>query len=83
MQNSLDQFYTKEAIAKLCWNHLIDTISFSIDKNIENLFFLEPSAGKGAFYNLMPEHRRIGMDLEPKCDGVKLQDFLKNRKNRV
>ena len=28
----------------------------------------------------MPEHRRIGMDLEPKCDGVKLQDFLKTLK---
>ena len=76
MQNSLDQFYTKETIAKLCWNHLIDTI-YSLDKSINDLFFLEPSAGKGAFYSLMPEHRRIGMDLEPKCDGVKLQDFLK------
>ena len=74
MQNSLDQFYTKEIIAKLCWNHLIETIS-SLDKSINDLFFLEPSAGKGAFYNLMPEHRRIGMDLEPKCAGVKLQDF--------
>jgi hypothetical protein len=76
MQNSLDQFYTKETIAKLCWNHLIDII-YSLDKSINDLFFLEPSAGKGAFYSLMPEHRRIGMDLEPKCDGVKLQDFLK------
>ena len=79
MQNSLDQFYTKEIIAKLCWNHLIETIS-SLDKSINDLFFLEPSAGKGAFYSLMPEHRRIGMDLEPKCDGVKLQDFLKTVK---
>ncbi|MCY4571058.1 MAG: hypothetical protein OXD49_22425 [Candidatus Poribacteria bacterium] len=79
MQNSLDQFYTKEIIAKLCWNHLIETIS-SLDKSINDLFFLEPSAGKGAFYSLMPEHRRIGMDLEPKCDGVNLQDFLKTVK---
>ena len=79
MQNSLDQFYTKETIAKLCWNHLIDTVS-SLDKSINDLFFLEPSAGKGAFYSLMPEHRRIGMDLEPKCDGVKSQDFLKTVK---
>ncbi len=76
MKNSLDQFYTKETIAKLCWNHLIETIPGSIKKNINDLFFLEPSAGKGAFYKLMPEQRRIGMDLEPKCAGVKLQDFL-------
>ena len=77
MKNYLDQFYTKETIAKLCWSHLIETIPSSIEKNIKDLFFLEPSAGKGAFYKLMPEQRRIGMDLEPKCDGVKLQDFLK------
>ena len=79
MQNSLDQFYTKETIAKLCWNHLID-ITPSLNKNIKDLFFLEPSAGKGAFYKLMPEQRRIGMDLEPKCDSVKSQNFLKTLK---
>ena len=77
MKNSLDQFYTKEAIAKLCWNHLIETIPNNIEKNINDLFFLEPSAGTGAFYKLMPEHKRIGMDIEPKCDGVRFQDFLK------
>ena len=80
MLNSLDQFYTKETIAKLCWDHLVDTMSSGINKNINKLFFFEPSAGKGAFYKLMPEQRRIGMDLEPKCDGVKLQDFLKTLK---
>ena len=77
MKNSLDQFYTKETVAKLCWNHLIETLPSSIEKNTNDLFFLEPSAGKGAFYKLMPEQRRIGMDLEPKYDGVKSQDFLK------
>lgn len=79
MKNSLDQFYTKHTIAKVCWDHLIDTIS-SIDININDLFFLEPSAGKGAFYKLMPKHRRIGMDIEPKCDGVRSQDFLRTAK---
>ncbi len=79
MLNPLDQFYTKETIAKLCWDHLVSTIS-RIEKNINELFFLEPSAGKGAFYKLMPEQRRIGMDLEPKCEGVKGQDFLKTLK---
>ena len=76
MPNTLDQFYTKETIAKSCWNHLIDTIS-SLDRNINDLFFVEPSVGKGAFYKLMPAKRRIGMDLDPKYDGVELRDFLK------
>ena len=74
--NNLDQFYTKETVAKLCWDHLIDIVS-SLKKNINDLFFLEPSVGKGAFYKLMPEERRIGMDLDPKCDGAELRDFLK------
>ena len=76
MSNALDQFYTKEAVAESCWNHLIDTIE-SLNKNIDDLFFLEPSVGKGAFYKLMPKERRFGMDLDPKYDGVERRDFLK------
>ena len=74
--NTLDQFYTKETIAKSCWNHLIDIIS-SLNKGVNDLFFLEPAAGKGTFYELMPEERRFGMDLDPKYDGVEARDFLK------
>ena len=45
---------------------------------VENdLFFIEPSAGTGAFYNLLPPLRRLGMDIEPKCEGIIKQDFLK------
>lgn len=76
MPNTLDQFYTKEAVAESCWKHLIDTIA-NLNKNIDDLFFFEPSAGKGAFYKLMPRERRSGMDLDPKYDGVERRDFLK------
>lgn len=38
--------------------------------------FFEPSAGTGAFYNLFPAKQRLGIDLDPKCDGVKKQDFF-------
>lgn len=72
----LDQFYTKKTVAKLCWNHLIGIIP-GLEKNINDLSFLEPSAGKGAFYKLMPKERRIGMDIDPKCDGIESRDFLK------
>ena len=44
---------------------------------VEALFFIEPSAGTGAFYNLLPPQRRLGMDIEPKCEGVIAQDFFK------
>ncbi len=76
MKISLDQFYTKQEIARMCWDHLTKTL-LSLHKKMEHLFFLEPSAGTGSFFKLMPPKRRIGMDLEPKCDGVVSQDFLK------
>ena len=71
MQNALDQFYTKKEIAAACWKHFTEIFT------VDNLFFVEPSAGTGAFYNLLPPQRRLGMDIEPKCEGVIAQDFFK------
>lgn len=76
MQNLLDQFYTKPEIAIVCWQHFTKTLS-ALNKNLNELFFLEPAAGTGAFYELLPAQRRLGIDLVPKCDDVKLQDFFK------
>lgn len=63
----LDQFYTNSDIAKKC----IDTIDVS-----KYDIVIEPSAGTGAFYNLINHPKKVGIDLEPKCDGVIKQDFL-------
>jgi hypothetical protein len=38
--------------------------------------FIEPSAGDGSFYNVLPIYQRVGVDIEPKCEGVEKQDFL-------
>ena len=76
MQNSLDQFYTKSEVARACWQHFTDTLS-TLNRNLSDLFFVEPSAGTGAFYKLLPSERRLGIDLVPRCDGVKSQDFFK------
>lgn len=64
----LDQFYTNSDIAKKC----IDTIDVS-----KYDIVVEPSAGMGAFYNQINHKHKIGVDLEPKCDGVIKHDFLK------
>tara|TARA_B100001564_G_scaffold355810_1_gene368810 strand:+ start:760 stop:1530 length:771 start_codon:yes stop_codon:yes gene_type:complete len=64
----LDQFYTNSDIAKKC----IDTIDLS-----KYDIVVEPSAGMGAFYNQISHKHKIGVDLEPKCDGVIKHDFLK------
>ena len=76
MQNSLDQFYTKPAVAGICWKHFTDTLS-TLNRSTTDLFFVEPAAGTGAFYELFPPPRRLGIDLVPKCDDVKPQDFFK------
>jgi hypothetical protein len=67
----MDQFYTKDNIANELYNILKSKIY------VTNFYlFLEPSAGKGAFFKLFPENKRIGLDLEPKFPKVKKQDYL-------
>ena len=76
MRNSLDQFYTKSEVASTCWQHFTDTLP-TLNRSLSDLFFVEPSAGTGAFYKLLPSDRRLGIDLVPRCDDVKSQDFFK------
>lgn len=71
----LEQFFTKEDTAKYCYNNLL---SF-LDKekiDISNYTFVEPSAGNGAFFNLLDSKNKIGLDLMPLSDGILEQDFL-------
>lgn len=69
---SLDQFYTKDEIAKECYNILLDNV-----KSFDNYdVLLEPSAGKGTFFKLLDNNKRDGIDLEPKFDGIKKMDFF-------
>lgn len=71
---SLDQYYTNPEYAREFYNQVIDNLP-----DTSSAWFLEPSAGTGSFYNLMPADRRIGLDLEPKASGVVTQDFLQWR----
>ena len=63
---SLDQFYTTPEIAKKCYDILKNKIN-----EAEFDYILEPSAGTGSFYKLLPDKRRIGVDIEPKYKGIK------------
>jgi hypothetical protein len=69
----LDQFYTSAPVAKECWLALKPLLP----KGPKT--FLEPSAGSGAFLNLMPKAHRLGLDLEPKHAEVRQMDFLQFR----
>lgn len=65
---ALDQFYTKPEVAQRCWA----TIS-----HLKPRLWVEPSAGTGSFFSLLPEPR-FGIDLEPKCEGVQQGDWLEH-----
>lgn len=69
--NLLDQFYTKEHISKKCIDILQNHISFD-----DYDYILEPSAGTGSFYKLLPEDKRLGLDIDPKFNGVKKMDYF-------
>ena len=71
--NNLDQFYTKPETARKCWS-----AALPVFKRLHgDAFYIEPSAGDGVFYDLLPKSRRIGFDLEPRHNEVIKCDFLK------
>lgn len=71
----LDQFFTRPEIAKRCYASLLQTMK--ADGVAEcDYKFIEPAAGTGAFYKLLPESRRIGIDLVPSASDIIYADFL-------
>ena len=71
--NGLDQFYTGRDVAESCFltaKHVMEQAGVAAP------FLIEPSAGDGAFFDLMPPDRRVGIDLAPRRDNVISGDFL-------
>ena len=68
----LDQYYTKPAVARACWETLLGVLPVLPDR----AQFIEPAAGDGAFFDLLPVRRRIGLDVAPRHAGIREQDFL-------
>ncbi len=71
----LDQFNTQPEVAKYCWDSLQDFIKKE-KKELNDYKIIEPSAGTGSFYNLLPENNRIGIDVEKYNDEYIQKDFL-------
>jgi hypothetical protein len=69
LRNTKDQFYTKESVAKKCIQDIIETIPETI-----NYFWIEPSAGNGAFLNI--SFPKLALDIEPKSTDIQKQDYL-------
>ena len=72
----LDQYYTFPLVAGNCISYLKNVLHANFF-NFNAYTFIEPSAGDGAFYDLLPPDRRIGIDIEPKAEGIFRSDFLR------
>ncbi len=72
---NLDQFFTKRDLAAQCWRSLLPIVRRLTGKRTGELLFVEPSAGDGSFYDLLPAGR-IGLDIEPRRDSIMGADFL-------
>ena len=70
--NNLDQFYTQPPIAELC----IAFLNRYMRHHRTRYFYIEPSAGDGVFFNLLPKDHRFGIDIDPKSEGIYKCDFF-------
>lgn len=69
-----DQFFTPNTTAKYCYSKFIEILEKY--KDYENYTFIEPSAGNGSFLKILPNDKRIGLDIEPKFNEILKQDYL-------
>ncbi len=72
----LDQFFTHKTAAARCWRTLRRVLA-KLNGGGEDLFFVEPAAGDGVFYDLLPAERRLGIDIAPRRNEFVRADFLK------
>lgn len=70
LARKLDQFYTQPTVARQC------LVFLAQHRPTPGAFYLEPSAGAGAFFENLPENARMGTDLSPRCAGVQQLDFF-------
>ncbi len=71
----IDRFYTHSEVARECWDSLYAYMKDD-HADTEQYQFVDPGAGAGAFYDLMPEGRRIGIDIFPLQAEFIQQDYL-------
>ena len=71
----LDHFCTRPEVAKSCWDIFIQYLKKE-NIDLSKYKFIEPSAGVGAFYDLLPKNRRIGIDIVKSNPDFIQKDFL-------
>ena len=80
-----DQFYTKTETAAYCYKKF-HTVAKNLKVSLSPYTFVEPGAGCGSFYNVLPKNRRIGIDIEPQvknANEILVRDYLTWRPERA
>lgn len=72
-----DQFYTKPAVAEYCFKKFCE-VAKDLGVDLQQYHFIEPSAGGGCFYALLPPRRRIGIDIDPKARDITGDKLIKH-----
>jgi len=70
-----DQFFTSRNTSKYCIDKIYKILQ-KYDVDISKYHFIEPSAGDGSFYDLLPKNRRTGIDIESKNSEIQISNFL-------
>jgi len=65
--DNLDKFYTKKEVVKKCLS-LLNFNKYDV--------IVEPSAGSGAFLDLLPKNKTIALDIEPDIPSIIKMDFF-------
>ena len=74
----IDEFMTKPEVAQELFEKTLEIV-MERPRFREVTRWLEPSAGAGAFYNLLPADKRLGIDIAVNIQGVIEHDFLSYR----
>ncbi len=71
----LDCFYTRPEVAMECSENLYSAMRGDY-ADLGNYHFIDPGAGTGVFYDLMPAGRRTGIDILPARAEFVARDYL-------
>ncbi len=71
----LDRFFTRPEVARDCSDSLYASMQADY-ADFDAYHFIDPGAGAGAFYDLMPEGQRIGIDILPARPDFVRKDYL-------
>ena len=71
----LDRFFTRPDVARACHAALLEAMAAD-HAETTRYKFVDPSAGEGVFYDLLPDDRRIGIEIVPGRAEFECRDFL-------